>query len=70
MQRTPWGLVLALWGAGLGAAAQYGKFSAIFDRLPGLYPEAGAALGFIVSIVGLLGIVFGVAEVLMVERIR
>ena len=70
MQRTSWGLVLALWGAGLGAAAQYGKFSAIFDRLPGLYSEAGAALGFIVSIVGLLGIFFGVAAGLMVARIR
>ncbi|WP_299830479.1 MFS transporter [uncultured Roseobacter sp.] len=70
MQTTSWGLVLALWGAGLGAAAQYGKFSAIFDQLPGVYPDAGAALGFIVSIVGLLGIFFGVAAGLMVARIR
>ncbi|WP_299505182.1 MFS transporter [uncultured Roseobacter sp.] len=70
MQRTPWGLVLALWGAGLGAAAQYGKFSATFDQLPAIYPDAGAALGFVVSIVGLLGIFFGVAAGLMVARIR
>lgn len=68
--KTPWGLVLALWGAGLGAAAQYGKFSAIFDQLPGVYPEAGAALGLIVSVVGLLGIFLGVAAGLMVARIR
>lgn len=70
MQKTSWGLVLTLWGAGLGAAAQYGKFSAIFDQLPEVYPEAGAALGLIVSVVGLLGIFFGIAAGLMVARIR
>lgn len=70
MQTTSWGLVLALWGAGLGAAAQYGKFSAIFDQLPAIYPDAGAALGLVVSIVGMLGIVFGVAAGLLVARVR
>ncbi|MFK7881150.1 MFS transporter [Roseobacter sp.] len=69
-EKTDWFLVLALWGAGLGAAAQYGKFSAIFDQLPAIYPDAGASLGFIVSIVGLLGIFFGVAAGLMVARVR
>ncbi|WP_299962649.1 MFS transporter [uncultured Roseobacter sp.] len=70
MQKTSWGLVLALWGAGLGAAAQYGKFSAIFDQLPGLYPQAGASLGWVVSVVGLLGIFAGVAAGVLVARIR
>lgn len=70
MQRTSWGLVLALWGAGLGAAAQYGKFSVIFDRLPTAYPDAGAALGLIVSVVGFVGIVFGIVAGLLVARIR
>lgn len=69
-QKTPWGLILVLWGAGLGSAAQYGKFSAIFDRLPEIYPDAGSALGLIVSLIGLLGIFFGVAAGLMVARIR
>jgi predicted MFS family arabinose efflux permease len=70
MQKTSWGLVLALWGAGLGAAAQYGKFSVIFDQLPQVYPDAGAALGFVVSTVGLVGIIFGVVAGLLVARIR
>ena len=70
MQKTPWGLVLALWGAGLGAAAQYGKFSVTFDRLPEHYPQAGNALGLIVSSVGILGIFCGVAAGLLVARIR
>ncbi len=63
-------MIFALWGAGLGAAAQYGKVSVIFDLLPQAYPEAGTAIGFIVSLVGLVGIVFGVMAGLVVARIR
>ncbi|MEP5730918.1 MAG: MFS transporter [Sulfitobacter sp.] len=69
-QRTPIGLVLLLWGAGLGAAAQYGKMSVVFDLLPGAYPEAGAAVGWLVSLVGFVGILFGVAAGVLVARIR
>jgi predicted MFS family arabinose efflux permease len=68
--RTSFLLILALWGAGLGAAAQYGKISVIFDQLAGVYPQAGTALGFLVSLVGLVGIVFGVVAGLVVARIR
>ena len=68
--KTPFPLIFALWGAGLGAAAQYGKISVIFDLLPGVYPDAGAALGWIVSLVGFVGIIFGVVAGLMVARIR
>lgn len=63
-------MIFALWGAGLGAAAQYGKISVIFDQLPLVYPDAGAAVGFIVSLVGFVGILFGVAAGLIVARIR
>lgn len=68
--RTPFPLIFALWGAGLGAAAQYGKVSVIFDLLPAAYPGAGAAVGFIVSLVGFVGIIFGVVAGLVVARIR
>ncbi|WP_415920267.1 MFS transporter [Tateyamaria sp. SN6-1] len=68
--RTHFPLVFALWGAGLGAAGQYAKISVIFDQLPGVYPDAGAALGFIVSLVGFVGIVLGVVAGLVVARIR
>lgn len=60
---------MLLWGAGLGAAAQYGKVSVIYDRLSDIYPEAGVALGFIVSVVGLVGILFGVVAGLLVARV-
>ncbi len=68
--RTPWGLIFALWGAGLGAAAQYGKVSVVFDLLPLAYPDAGPSLGWIVSLVGFVGILFGVVAGLVVARIR
>ncbi|MGB7244378.1 MAG: MFS transporter [Sulfitobacter sp.] len=68
--KTPFAMIFALWGAGLGAAAQYGKVSVIFDKLPQIYPDAGASLGFIVSLVGFFGIVFGVVAGLLVARIR
>ncbi len=68
--RTSFPLVFILWGAGLGAAGQYAKISVIFDRLHAVYPDAGAALGFIVSLVGLVGIIFGVVAGLVVARIR
>ena len=69
-QTTSWGMVLALWAAGLGAAAQYGKMSVIYDLLPAHYPQAGASLGLVVSIVGFIGIFLGVAAGLLVARIR
>lgn len=70
VDKKPFPLIFALWGAGLGAAAQYGKVSVIFDLLPGAYPDAGAAIGFIVSLVGFVGIIFGVVAGLVVARIR
>lgn len=70
VERTSWPLILTLWGAGLGAAAQYGKVSVIFDLLPQAYPDAGPALGWVVSLVGFVGILFGVVAGLVVARIR
>jgi DHA1 family inner membrane transport protein len=67
--RTNWPLVLLIWIAGLGAAAQYGKISVIFDRLPEIYPDAGAALGFVLSLVGAVGILLGVVAGVFVARI-
>ena len=60
MDKTRWSLVLVIWAAGLGAAAQYGKISVVFDRLPLLYPQAGQSISLSVSLVGILGILLGV----------
>ena len=62
--------VLAVWCAGLGAAAQFGKISVLFELLGAQYAGASAvALGLIVSIVGIVGLVFGTTAGLFVARI-
>lgn len=62
--------ILALWLAGLGSAAQFGKLSFAFDLMAARYPDHGAAgIGLIVSIVGIVGLVFGTTAGLLVARI-
>ena len=67
--KTRFGLVLLLWVAGLCAAAQFAKFSVAFPAIRSLYPEAGGSLGFLVSILSLMGIVFGTTAGLIIARI-
>ncbi|GAB4271085.1 MAG: MFS transporter [Pararhodobacter sp.] len=69
MTRTPFGLVLLLFAAGLGAAGQFAKISVLFDLIALRYPEAGTALGWLVSLLSLLGIVFGLLAGLVAARI-
>ena len=67
---TDWRLVILLYLAGLGAAAQYGKVSVVFDRLSEVWPGAGAGLGFALSLVGFVGIVLGVTAGIVVAKVR
>jgi MFS family permease len=63
-------LVLAIWCAGLGAAAQFGKISVLYDLLALRYGGQGAvALGLMVSVVGIVGLVFGTTAAILVARI-
>ena len=63
-------LVLLLWAAGLGAAAQFGKISILYDSLRASYGGNGeVALGLVVSIVGMVGLIFGTTAGLLVARI-
>jgi MFS transporter, DHA1 family, inner membrane transport protein len=63
-------LVLLLWCAGLGAAAQFGKISIHYDTLRSSYGGSGeVALGLVVSIVGMVGLIFGTTAGLLVARI-
>lgn len=63
-------LVLLLWCAGLGAAAQFGKISILYDTLRASYGGQGeVALGLVVSIVGMVGLIFGTTAGLLVARI-
>lgn len=63
-------LVLLLWAAGLGAAAQFGKISILYEALRATYGGRGeVALGLVVSIVGMVGLIFGTTAGLLVARI-
>ncbi len=62
--------ILALWCAGLGAAAQFGKISVAYAALGAAYPaEAGVWIGLMVSVVGIVGLVFGTTAGLAVARV-
>lgn len=67
--QSDWRLVWCLWLMGLGAAAQYGKISVVFDRLPEMFPGAGAGVAWAVSLVGFVGILFGVVAGVLAARI-
>ncbi len=62
-------VIVVLWLAGLGAAAQYGKVAVVYDMLPTLYPGGGAALGWAVSLVGVAGVLLGVVAGVVVARV-
>ena len=62
-------LIFLLWLAGLGAAAQFAKMGLIFPELAAVYPGAGASLGWLVSLVSVLGAVLGLFAGLIAVRI-
>ncbi|WP_022703483.1 MFS transporter [Pseudorhodobacter ferrugineus] len=67
---SPLVIILVLWGAGLGSAAQFGKISILFDRIATHYAGAGdVTIGLIVSIVGFVGLIFGTTAGLLVQRL-
>ena len=66
--RHPAVLILALWGAGLGAAAQFGKISVLYDLLVADYGSP-ARVAFMVSVVGMVGLIFGTTAGIFVQRL-
>ncbi|MGY9049966.1 MAG: MFS transporter, partial [Rhodobacterales bacterium] len=65
----PLAMILLLWAAGLGAAGQFAKISVAFPALQLTYPEAGAALGFAVSLLSFIGMVLGLVAGMIVARL-
>ncbi len=62
--------ILAIWCAGLGAAAQFGKISILYQDLEAHYSSAGpVGIGLMVSIVGIVGLIFGTTAGLLVTRV-
>ncbi|GHE01474.1 hypothetical protein U879_14700 [Defluviimonas sp. 20V17] len=66
--RTNFLIVFTIWGAGLGAAAQFAKISVIFAPMARDYGGA-AATSWLVSVVGIVGLIFGTTAGLLVVRL-
>jgi predicted MFS family arabinose efflux permease len=62
-------LLITLYVTGMMAAAQFAKISVVFVSLAALYPQAGSALGFLVSLLSFVGIVFGLFAGLLVATL-
>jgi MFS transporter, DHA1 family, inner membrane transport protein len=63
-------LALSIWCAGLGAAAQFGKMSVLYDQLGAAYPDhRGVEIGILISIIGTIGLIFGTTSGRIVMRL-
>ena len=62
-------LIAALYGAGLVAAAQFAKIGLPLDAFAAVYPNAGASLGWLVSLISGMGVVLGMAAGALGARI-
>ena len=61
--------VPALWAGGLCAAAQFAKVGLTLPELAALYPEADAALGFLVSSISVVGVLLGLIAGMIAPRV-
>jgi len=67
--RTQFVIVFMVWAAGLGAAAQFGKVAVVLSEFRATHDVSEVALGFLVSCVGLAGLIFGVLGGILLPRI-
>ncbi|MEM9584040.1 MAG: MFS transporter [Pseudomonadota bacterium] len=67
--KTNWLLVFVLLLAGLFAAAQFGKLTLTLRELRMLYPQGGAFVPVLISIVGMVGVVLGSVAGAVVTRV-
>ena len=61
--------VLLLWFAGLGAGGQFAKIGVPFAEIQQMFPQAGASVGLLLSLVSLVGAVFGMIAGVLVTGI-
>ncbi len=61
-------LVLLLWLAGLGAAAQFAKIAVPFADFRALYPDAGPEFGWLLSMISVVGIFLGLTAGVLVAK--
>lgn len=61
-------VILLLWLAGLGAAAQFAKIAVPFSMIRDQYPEAGAHIGWLLTLISALGAALGMTAGILVAR--
>lgn len=61
-------VILLLWIAGLGAAMQFSKIAVPFDTFRTFYPDAGTGIGWVLSIISVIGILLGMTAGLLAGR--
>ncbi|MBO6676201.1 MAG: MFS transporter [Rhizobiales bacterium] len=62
-------LVFLLWFAGLGAAAQFAKIAVPFGLVREAFPEVGNEIGWLLSLISLVGAVLGIVAGDVVGRL-
>lgn len=62
-------VVLALWLAGLCAASQFAKIGVQLPEIGAIYPEAGTAIGWLFSLISLIGVLLGLVAGILGARI-
>ncbi len=62
-------LIFVLWAAGLTAGVQFGKIAVPFAEFRALYPSMGDNVGWLLTLVSLLGAIFGVVVGLVATNI-
>ena len=65
----PFVLVLLLWLAGLGAAAQFAKIAVPFADFHMLYPDVGPGFAWLLSILSVVGIFLGMTAGILAAKI-
>ena len=67
--KTAWLEVMLLWAAGISVAMQFAKFSISYDALLAHYQEGATLTGAAISVVGVVGLIFGVSAGVIVGRV-
>lgn len=62
-------LIMLLWLAGLGAAGQFAKIAVPLGEFSALYPDAGSGLGWLLSLISVVGIFLGMTAGIFAAKI-
>jgi MFS transporter, AAHS family, 3-hydroxyphenylpropionic acid transporter len=68
--KTNWFIVIFLWFAGILAAMQFAKFSFAYDFLKSQYNVSPFLIGLSLSVVGLIGLIFGITISIYSSKIK